>query len=133
MLLSWVVPLLIPMASVPDDDTTSAYLRDVRPVLQRRCFRCHGALQQKGSLRLDTARAIRAGGDSGPSIVPKDPQASLLIKKITEPDPKVRMPAEGESLTEAEIAALRAWIASGAVAPEGEMPQEDPRAHWAYR
>src|SRR5690242_12280748 len=109
MLFSWAVVLLIPMASSPDDDA-AAYLRDVRPVLERRCFSCHGALQQKGALRLDTAKAIRAGGDSGPAVVPKDPLASLLIEKVTEADPKLRMPPEGEPLTETEIAALRAWI-----------------------
>ena len=131
MLLSWAVALLIPIAA-PDDDA-AAYLRDVRPVLERRCFSCHGALQQKGALRLDTSKAIRAGGDSGPAVVPKDPPASLLIEKVTETDPKLRMPPEGEPLTEAEIAALRAWIAAGAPAPDGEKPQEDPRDHWAYR
>src|SRR5204862_5889630 len=44
-----------------------------------------------------------------------------------------RMRQGAEPLTEAEIAALRAWIAAGAVAPEGENPQKDPRDHWAYR
>jgi hypothetical protein len=132
MLLSWAVALLIPIAAAPDDDA-AAYLRDVRPVLERRCFSCHGALQQKGALRLDTAKAIRAGGDSGPAVVPKDPAASLLIEKVTDADPKLRMPPEGEPLTEAEIAALRAWITAGAPAPDGEKPQKDPRDHWAYR
>jgi hypothetical protein len=133
MLLSWAVALLIPIAAEPTDDAAAVYLRDVRPVLERRCFSCHGALQQKGALRLDTAKAVLVGGDSGPAVVPKDPQASLLIEKITEPDPKLRMPPEGEPLTEAEIAALRTWIAAGAVAPIGENPQKDPRDHWAYR
>src|SRR4029077_17166399 len=99
MLLSWAVPLLVPLASLPADDTTAAYLRDVRPVLERRCFSCHGALQQKGGLRLDTAKAIRAGGDSGSAFVPNDPQTSLLIERVISPDPKQRMPAEGEPLT----------------------------------
>jgi len=133
MLLSWAVALLIPMAADPADDPATAYLRDIRPILERRCFSCHAALQQKGGLRLDTAIAIRAGGDSGPALVPKDPQASLLIERVTAPDPKQRMPAEGEPLAESEIAALRTWIAAGAAAPEGEQPQKDPRDHWAYR
>src|SRR5688572_9468522 len=134
MLLSWVVSLLSSIAAVPADGAAAAaYLRDVRPVLERRCFSCHGALQQKNGLRLDTAKAILAGGKSGPEVVGKDPQASLLIKKVTELDPNLRMPAEGEPLTEAEIAALRTWIEAGAAAPEGERPQKDPRDHWAYR
>src|SRR5687767_2858222 len=133
MLLSWVVSLLSSIAAVPADDAAAAYLRDVRPVLERRCFSCHGALQQKNGLRLDTAKAILAGGKSGPAAIAKDPQASLLIKKVTESDPNLRMPAEGEPLTDSEIAALRAWIEAGAAAPVGELPQKDPRDHWAYR
>lgn len=125
--------MLMPIAAQADDAAAAAYLRDVRPVLERRCYGCHGALQQKGKLRLDTARAIRAGGISGPSIDPQDPPASLLIEKVTEADPKLRMPPEGEPLTEVEIAALRVWVAAGAPAPEGERPQKDPREHWAYR
>jgi hypothetical protein len=133
MFLTWAVALLIPIAADPADSATAAYLQDVRPVLERRCFGCHGAVHQKGGLRLDTAKAIRAGGDSGPAVIPKDPAASLMIEKITERDPKLRMPPEGEPLTESEIATLRAWIASGAAAPDGEQPQKDPRDHWAYR
>src|SRR5215471_16599704 len=133
MCLSWAVPFLIPLAALAADDPAAAYLRDVRPVLERRCFSCHGALQQKGGLRLDTAGAIRTGGDSGRSVVPNDPAASLLLERVTDPDPHSRMPAEGEPLTEAQIAALRAWIAAGAEGPPGEQPQKDPRDHWAYR
>ncbi len=133
MPFSWAVVLLIPIASAPADDAATAYLRDVRPVLERRCFGCHGALQQKGELRLDTAKAIRAGGNSGPAVVPDDPQASLLIEKVIDPDPKRRMPPEGEPLTDVEIAAIRAWIAAGAAVPDKEQPQKDPRDHWAYR
>src|SRR5258708_35388858 len=113
MLLSWAVALLIPIASEPADDAAAAYLKNVRPMLERRCYSCHGVVQQKGGLRLDTAKAIRAGGDSGPAVVPKDPQASMLIEKVTAPDPKLRMPPDGEPPAEAEVAAPRAWIAQG--------------------
>ena len=111
MLLSWTVALLIPIAADPADAAAAAYLQDVRPVLERRCFACHGAVHQKGGLRLDTTNAIRAGGDSGPAVVPQDPKISLLIKKVAEPDPKLRMPPEGEPLAETEIAALHAEMA----------------------
>jgi len=131
MLLSWTMVLLLPIAKA--GDVTHDYVHDVRPLLERRCFSCHGALQQKGGLRLDTATAIRAGGDSGPSVDLKNPQASLLLQRVTESDPSQRMPAEGPPLTETEVAALRAWIAAGAVGPVNEIPQKDPREHWAYR
>lgn len=128
---SWTIVLLLPIAQA--GDVTRDYVHDVRPLLERRCFSCHAALQQKGGLRLDTATAIRAGGDSGPSIDLKNPQASLLLQRVTESDPALRMPAEGSPLSETEIAALRAWIAAGAIGPANEVPQIDPRQHWAYR
>ena len=133
MMLPWAMALLIPIASSPADDPAADYLRDVRPTLQRRCSSCHGALQQKGGLRLDTAEAIRAGGESGPAVALDDPPTSLLVEKITDPDSKQRMPPEGDPLSDAEIAAIRAWIAAGAPAPEGEKPSKDPGEHWAFR
>src|SRR4051812_18115909 len=44
------------------------YLRDVKPILSARCYGCHGAVRQKGGLRLDTAELARRGGDSGPAF-----------------------------------------------------------------
>src|SRR5262249_60485674 len=46
------------------------YLREVKPLLRARCYACHGALQQKAKLRLDTAELIRTGGRTGPAGVP---------------------------------------------------------------
>ena len=55
--------------------------RKIRPVLVQRCYECH-ADEAKGGLRLDSKEASRAGGDSGPAIVPKDVDASLLLSAI---------------------------------------------------
>jgi hypothetical protein len=110
------------------------YRRDVKPVLERRCFACHGALEQKGGLRLDTAAAMRAGGDSGPAVEPGSAADSLLVGALTG-DAGFRMPPPGEGapLSAEEQSALRAWIDAGASAPADEAPQKDPRAHWAFR
>ncbi|RPI82584.1 MAG: colicin uptake protein, partial [Planctomycetaceae bacterium] len=134
MKLCWAALLLamIP-AAASADEAFETYRRAVKPVLQRRCYSCHGALQQKAGLRLDTAKAILAGGDSGPGVVANDPAASLLIEKVTESDAALRMPPEGEPLTADEISALRAWIVAGAPASDTEQSQKDPRDHWAYR
>jgi hypothetical protein len=132
MMLFWSIFLLIP-AAADSGDGAEVYLRDVQPVLERRCYSCHGGLKQLGGLRLDTASDILAGGDSGPVVVPNDPAAGLLIEKVTESDPELRMPPEGEPLTKDEIAALRNWIAAGATGPDGEVRPNDPRDHWAYR
>ena len=108
------------------------YLREVKPLLQRRCFSCHGAVKQKSKLRLDTAALIRKGGKDGPVIVPGNSLDSELIARLTAKDDE-RMPPEGEALTAREIALLRDWIDAGANAPANEKPQAHPRDHWAFK
>jgi mono/diheme cytochrome c family protein len=109
------------------------YLREIRPILKERCFACHGGLKQEGSLRVDTAAAIRAGGDSGAAVEIGKAAESLLIARVSASDEEERMPAEGQPLTAEEIAKLTAWINSGAKAPVDEEPEPDPRKHWAFQ
>jgi hypothetical protein len=111
------------------------YLRDVKPLLMARCSACHGALQQKAGLRVDTAGFLREGGDSGPAVLPGRGGESLLIAHVTGSKGSLRMPpaSEGEGLQEKQIALLRAWIDQGATGPADEKPEPDPRDHWAFR
>ncbi len=111
------------------------YLRQVKPVLAARCVSCHGALKQEASLRLDTVADMRTGGDSGPAIVTKQASMSRLVERISDPNPESRMPPEsdGSPLKPAEIAAIRAWIDSGATGPADEKREADPRDHWSFR
>ncbi|MBX7207792.1 MAG: PSD1 and planctomycete cytochrome C domain-containing protein [Verrucomicrobiaceae bacterium] len=108
------------------------YARDVKPLLKERCYTCHGALKQKADLRLDTATAMRKGGEGGDIL---SREHSLLIERVTTTDKHDRMPPEGEGsmLTAEQVAKLKAWIEAGAPAPANELPQADPRAHWAYQ
>ena len=111
------------------------YLQSVKPLLQRHCYACHGALKQSGGLRLDTAAALLRGGDSGPAARPGDPANSLLLERVQSADPEEHMPPkhEGESLSPAQVALLGRWIGAGAGAPKDEQPEPDPRNHWAFR
>ena len=106
------------------------YAREVKPLLAARCVACHGALKQKGGLRLDTAALMAEGGDGGPAIEPGHSDDSLLVDRVRAAEN--RMPPEGEPLTEREIGLIRAWIDQGAAAP-AETPQADPRDHWSFR
>jgi hypothetical protein len=109
------------------------YLRDVKPLLTRRCVACHGALRQKSGLRLDTAARALRGGETGPAVVPGKGDESLLIEAVTGTE-GWRMPPEGEGdpLTAEEVRVLKAWVDAGAAAP-AEADPPDPRAHWAFR
>lgn len=117
----------------PCAEAAADYSQDVKPIFERRCFACHGPLKQEGNLRLDTGRAIRAGGDSGPSVVPGSADASLLIQRICATEEGERMPPEGALLSREEIRILAKWVDAGAVSPADELPQQDPRAHWAFQ
>ncbi len=93
------------------------------------------SLKQAGGLRLDTAALAVKGGDSGEVISPGDSSASLLLERIAASDPDERMPPEkeGEPLSPEQIELLRQWIASGAKGPADELPEADPREHWAFQ
>ena len=110
------------------------YASDVKPILSKHCFACHGAVKQKAKLRLDTAASIHKGGESGPAVVPGKSDESLIVDAVTGRN-GWRMPpeSEGSPLSSDEIAALTAWIDQGAKAPADDRPQPDPRDHWAFR
>jgi hypothetical protein len=129
--------LLLPVAPTGADEPDGRsvdYLRDIKPVLGKRCYACHGALQHKAGLRLDTAAFLRKGGDSGPAISPGQSSESLIVDAVTGRD-GWRMPPESEGLplSATEIAKLQAWIDQGARSPSTEDPQPDPRRHWAFQ
>jgi len=104
------------------------YRKDVQPLLRERCYACHGVLQQKAKLRLDTAAAMVKAG----AVTPGKAADSELIARVTAAD-DTRMPPEGHALTAAQVAKLRAWIDAGATAPADDRPEPDPRDHWAFR
>ncbi|MBX9790581.1 MAG: DUF1553 domain-containing protein [Pirellulales bacterium] len=108
------------------------YATEIKPLLAARCVACHGPLRQQQGLRLDSAAAIRRGGESGPAIEPHKPRESLLIRAVTGAD-GWRMPPEGEPLSADEISRLARWIDAGAPAPHEESTATDPSQHWAFR
>ena len=63
----------------------------IRPVLAEHCQSCHGAEKQKADLRLDSRAFLLKGGESGPAIVPGNPESSLLLKAISHSDPDLAM------------------------------------------
>lgn len=100
---------------------------EIRPLLSRYCFACHGPdpAARQADLRLD----IRAGlfaesSDGGPIVEPGNPQASALFRRVTSADTELRMPpaATQHQLNSAQISLLREWISDGARFDE----------HWSF-
>lgn len=131
--LNLVTVCLAAFASAAQADERVDYLKDIKPLLREKCFACHGGLEQKAKLRLDTAALMRKGGKHGPAVVSGNPSKSLLIERITAAYETERMPPESPPLSAAQIAKLKAWIAQGATAPAQEKAESDPRDHWAFR
>ena len=134
----WAGVLTAAGLSAPPAFAGVDFQQDILPLIADRCFACHGpdANQRKGDLRLDVE------GDAKKSaIVPGDPGASALLKRITTDDPDDRMPppeSGKEALSPEQVALVEAWIAEGApwkghwafAAPVAEAPPAITHENW---
>src|SRR5688572_11019864 len=119
--IAFLVLLAVPLARVRGgpDQHVEFFEKKIRPLLVEHCYKCHSAESEKlkGGLRLDSREGVLKGGESGPAIVPGDPDKSLLIKAVRYADKDLQMPPEGMKLSEAQIADLVAWVNMGAPDP----------------
>ncbi len=113
--------------------------KTIRPVLVNACYECHSrqSKKAKGGLLLDSREGLLKGGDSGPVLVPGDPDRSLLIKAVRYKDEDLRMPPDGKKLAAAQVADLEAWVKMGAILPGAGVREAEikasSRTHWAFR
>jgi mono/diheme cytochrome c family protein len=91
----------------------------VRAIFAHNCYKCHGPEKIKGDLRLDRRDMIFKGGENGPVVIPGDPTASDLYRRITLPsNHKDAMPSKGRKLADEDIAVINFWIQKGAPWPD---------------
>lgn len=104
-----------PDISQLDMNTAVFYTDAVRPVLEARCYGCHGEAKQKGRLRLDSPEMIAKGGKNGRVIVPGNPSESEMIIRIDLPvdDEDHMPPKEKKQLTSQEKKLISLWVAAG--------------------
>jgi mono/diheme cytochrome c family protein len=137
--------LLRSFATAADDDATRAgnkfFETEVRPLLSQHCFECHGEKKQKGGLRVDNIGFLKTGGDTGPALVPGDPEKSPMIEAVRYKNKDFQMPPK-EQLTEAQVAVLEKWIKMGAPWPEDTAHKlvvteggftDEQRNWWSFR
>ena len=125
-----LVDLTAPLPTLSDEQAASFYDQEVRPILEARCFKCHGdGKRPKGGLRLNHRSRLLRGGASGPAWNESDPRNSLILSAIRyetyEMPPDGKLPAE-------QIEVLTRWIRLGAPysGTEAETPAEvEPKAH----
>jgi hypothetical protein len=137
-----LLPLLAPPAAVLGEQKID-FARDVRPILDRACVKCHGADKQQAGLRFDRRDGALSPASSGrKAIAPGHEAESELLRRIDATDPSERMPLRADPLPDGERRILRDWIRGGAEWPEvaGAGPAgrremvvtDDDRRHWSY-
>src|SRR5688500_3499457 len=131
----------------PSAEATAFFEARIRPVLVESCYSCHSVgpgAKVKGDLRLDTREATLKGGATGqPSVVPGNPDASLLIKAIRYADQDLLMPPK-KRLPPEVVKDFETWVKMGAPDPRttkagGDAPHEykppaadsaEAKSHW---
>lgn len=101
------------------------FARDVRPILNAKCTACHGGVKEAGEVSFIYRDKVLGKGESGqPVVVPGNPEASEMIKRILSQDPDEVMPKpeHGPRLSDKEIETLTQWVKEGAKWGE----------HWAF-
>ncbi len=129
------VCLFLLLASRADADPVD-FVRDVRPILEKHCYECHGSAKQKSGLRLDVKSAAFQGGELyGASIVVGKSDDSPLIQFVADENADLIMPPDGDGLSTAEIATLTRWVNEGAVWPDDAdlVILKDLRDHWSFK
>jgi mono/diheme cytochrome c family protein/cytochrome c553 len=118
----------------PTPEDTRFFETKIRPILADKCYKCHGPQKQRGELRLDSAAAIKKGGDSGHSLInAAKPDESLLLRAVRHADGVEKMPPNSK-LKDSEIADLAAWVKRGAPFPAtAVVVGPDPAKHWAFQ
>ncbi|MGB8854415.1 MAG: PSD1 and planctomycete cytochrome C domain-containing protein [Pirellulales bacterium] len=102
-----------------------SFNRDIRPIMSDVCFHCHGndAKTREAGMRLDVREAALKETESGTvPIVPGDPDASEIIRRIFDDEDPMPPESAHKPLSAAQKELLRRWVAEGAV--------YEP--HWAY-
>lgn len=145
----WVVRVWVVFASAGwafdagASEEIAFFEKEVRPLLVARCYECHSEVEgeRKGGLWLDRKEGWVLGGDAGPTIVPGDPESSLLIESVHYGNEDLQMPPKSR-LSDGEVAVLERWVRMGAPDPRnaemaGSARQEPidyaaARQEWAY-
>jgi len=138
VLLAATAPALLAQPA-PVSVDADLFETKIRPLFAEKCYACHTDAHM-GGLQLDSREHFLKGGKSGPIAVPRDPDASLIVKALRY-NASPKMPPTGKLPAE-QIAAVEAWITAGAVWPENEkaalksQPYKitpEQRAFWSFQ
>ena len=100
------------------------FAKEIAPILEASCVKCHCEAKVKGKLRMDTKEMAMKGGKETKLIVAGKPDESAMIKVLLlDAAEDEAMPPEGKAPRPdaAQIELLKKWIAAGALWPDGTV------------
>ena len=98
-------------------DTKVDFVKQIQPIFEKSCVKCHGAEKQKGKLRVDTLAGVKKGGEDGAVIEAGKSEKSRLVHsvaRILDEDENMPPEGKGDPLTKEQVGLVRAWIDQGA-------------------
>jgi cytochrome c len=121
-LIGWGVGTGTVRAAGPDEAAAPEFYKaKVQPIFQANCYRCHGGMNHRGGLNIQTRAGMLKGGHDGSVLVPGDPTKSLLVRLIRHEGPAndpMPMPPKQPKISDADIATVERWVKAGAIMPE---------------
>src|SRR5215213_10769847 len=103
----------------PGAEGVAFFEAKIRPVLAEHCYSCHSgqAKKLKAGLYLDSLGGVMHGGESGPAVIPGNPEKSLLNQAVRYHDPDLAMPPKVK-LSDRVIVDFEQWVKMGAPWPK---------------
>src|SRR5678816_982392 len=68
------------------------YEKDIHPLFEASCIRCHSGDKPKAGLRLDTLEAVLKGSKEGKVVIAGKSKESSLVIAVSQLDPEMSMP-----------------------------------------
>ena len=125
--------LMILCCSATAADEPVDFLKQIAPLIEQHCVRCHSPRNNKGDVSLATFGDLK----SNEYVIAGDPEGSYLIELVTSQDGEPpAMPKEAKPLSDGEVDLLRQWVRQGAKWPDGVVVKEKSKADaswWAYQ
>ncbi|MGK0190688.1 MAG: mono/diheme cytochrome c family protein, partial [Verrucomicrobiales bacterium] len=110
------------------ESATISFEKQVKPILEAACVRCHNEDEAEGDLLLDTRANAIIGGENGAALVPGKPEDSLLYTTTMLPeDDDLSMPPKGKFLAKSQIEIIGKWITEGAEWPDEVTLEKESR------
>ncbi len=132
--VAFVLSVVAPLCALQAAENSPTFEHEIKPLLEQKCFECHGNGKTKGGLSLASLTEVVKGSESGPVVVPGNPEASLLYSLVESGE----MPREGARLSKEQVRLIHDWIekgqfpSAGDAKPKGKIITEEDRQFWSF-